>query len=93
MRTYNVYVSDNDFKVGSVVAFPAGTVQPGDTLSIVFLNDEIASGSIVSASPNEVEMQINLATWRLRPHAPSDSTVHGDRAGSDASFWTVQTRL
>lgn len=93
MQTHNAYVSGNDFKVGSVVALSSKTVQQGDALAIEFLNHASTSGTVSAVSSNELEMQIGPDTWRLRPHAPSDGAVHGDRAAHGASFWTVQTRL
>ncbi|MDB5616613.1 hypothetical protein [Tardiphaga sp.] len=93
MPTYNAYVSGNDFKTGSVLSMAAKAVERSDTLSIEYPNNSHASGTVISASPNEIEVEINLQTWRLRPHAPSDGTVHNNLAGANASFWTVQTKV
>ena len=93
MPTYRVYVSGNDFTTGSVLSIAAKAAVRGDALSIEYPNHSRTSGAVISASPNELEVEIGLETWRLRPHAPSDGTVHNNPAGDSASFWTVQTKV
>lgn len=93
MPTHNAYVSGNDFKTGSVIAFGRDALQKGDTLSFKYLNNASASASVTAVSSNELELQMGSEVWRLRPHAPSDGTVHNNPVGEDARFWTVQTRL
>ena len=93
MPTHNAYVSGSDFKTGSVISVATKAFELGDTLSIEFPDKTRASGAVTSASPNEIEIDINRETWRLRPHAPSDGTVHNNLAGTNASFWTVQTKV
>ena len=91
--TYSLYVSGNEFTTGSVLSMAAKAAKQGDALSIEYPNHSRASGTVVSASPNEIEVEIGLEIWRLRPHAPSDGTIHNNPAGDSASFWTVQTKV
>jgi hypothetical protein len=91
MPIFSAYVSGNDFRIGTMLSIASRAFEGGDTLSIGFPDGSRTSGAIVSALPNELEVEINLRKWRLRPHAPSDGTLHNNQAGSDASFWTVQT--
>ena len=93
MPAHNAYSSGNDINVGSVISIAAGTLEKGDELSIEYPNHGRASGKVTQASPNELEVEIGLQAWRLRPHAPSDGTIHNNLAGADASFWTFQSRL
>jgi hypothetical protein len=93
MATHNAYVSGNDFKTGSVIALGTEAPQNGDMLTFNYLNDASTTASVRSASSNELEVQMGSEIWRLRPHAPSDGTVHNNPVGDHANFWTVQTRL
>ena len=87
------YINGADIHVGTVISIATKTCNSGDSLAFVYPNNDQAPGKVISASPNELEVEINTETWRLRPHAPSDGQAHVDMAGLDASSWTVQVKL
>jgi hypothetical protein len=93
MAEHSAYVSGKDLKAGSVISLAAEAVRSGDSLAIEYANGIRSPGKVISASANELEVDVSSKTWRLRPHAPSDGTVHNNLAGPDASFWTVQTEV
>ncbi len=90
---HSAHVNGANIHVGTVISIATKTFGSGDTLAFEFPNNVRAPGKVISASPNELDVEIKTETWRLRPHAPSDGQVYSDIAGLDASFWTVQTKL
>ncbi|MGM4967700.1 hypothetical protein AB7714_29675 [Tardiphaga sp. 1201_B9_N1_1] len=89
----SAYINEKDIRTGTVISVVARSVAPGEILALEYPNKSRVSGKVISASHNELEMEINSEAWRLRPHAPSDSTIHNDLSDKDASFWTVQSKL
>lgn len=90
---HSAYVNGADIHVGTVISIAGKTISSGDDLAMEFPNNDRAPGTVISASPNELEVHISNETWRLRPHAPSDSQPHSNMTGVDTSFWTVQVKL
>lgn len=90
---HSAYINGKDIKTGTVISVVGKALEPGDSLSFEYPNKSRVSGKVLSASHNELELEINSETWRLRPHAPSDSTIHNDLSDQEASFWTVQAKL
>jgi hypothetical protein len=89
----SAFINGKDIKTGTVISVVAKSVAPGETLALEYPNKSRVSGKVISASHSELELEINSEAWRLRPHAPSDSTIHNDLSDKDASFWTVQAKL
>jgi hypothetical protein len=89
----SAYINEKDIRTGTVISVVARSVAPGEILALEYPNKSRVSGKVISASHNELEMEINSEAWRLRPHAPSDSSIHNDLSDKDASFWTVQAKL
>lgn len=88
---HDTYVSSATIHIGTVISIETKVLSSGDALTIVYPNDVRAPGEVISASANEVTIELGNKSWRLRPHAPSDGQVNADMAGPNASFWTVQT--
>lgn len=90
---YISYVNGSDIHVGTVISVAAKTLNAGDDLALEFPNNSRLPGKVISASTNELEVEIDAENWRLRPHAPSDAQTHSNLTGLGASFWTVQVKL
>ena len=82
-----------ELHVGTVLSFATKSCSAGDTIAIEFPNHGHVLGKVICALSNEVEAEIESATWRLRPHAPSDSQAHSDMTSDEATFWTLQPKL
>ena len=89
----SAFINGKDIKTGTVISVVAKSVAPGETLALEYPNKSRVSGKVISASHSELELEINSEAWRLRPHAPSDSTIHNDLSDKDASFWTPGSAL
>ena len=90
---HSAYVNGADIHVGTVISIAIKNISPGDDLTLEFPHNKRVPCKVISALPNELEVHISNETWRLRPHAPSDTQPHSNMTGIDASFWTVQTKL
>jgi hypothetical protein len=90
---HSAYINGKDIRTGTVISVAAKSIAPGDILALEYPNNGRVSGKVISASHNELEVEINSEAWRLRPHASSDDTIHNDLSDKVASFWTVQTKL
>jgi hypothetical protein len=93
LSMHSAYINGKDIRTGTVISVAAKSVAPGEILALEYPNKSRVSGKVISASHNELEVEINSEGWRLRPHAPSDDTIHNDLSNEDASFWTVQAKL
>ncbi|MES2031162.1 MAG: hypothetical protein V4477_18440 [Pseudomonadota bacterium] len=90
---HSAYINGKDIKIGTAISVVGKSVAPGEILALEYPNKSQVSGKVISASHNELEVEISSETWRLRPHAPSDDTIHNDLSDKDATFWTVQAKL
>ena len=90
---YRAVANGAELHVGTVLSIATKSCSAGDTIAIEFPNHGHVLGKVLSASSNEIEAEIGSATWRLRPHAPSDGQAHSDMTSTDATFWTLQTKL
>jgi hypothetical protein len=90
---HSAYINGKDIRTGTVISVAAKSFAQGEDLAFEYPNKSRVSGKVISASQYELEVEINLEAWRLRPHAPSDDAIHNDLTDKVASFWTVQSKI
>jgi hypothetical protein len=55
----SAYINGKDIKTGTVISVATKALEPGDSLSFEYPNKSRASGRVISASHNELELEIN----------------------------------